>query len=323
MRTSIIFYDSVAPTSYIQKQSTDGMGGTESTVLKVLTEIRDQDIPVGLIWNKNNSNYVQTNDNVTHVINIRIPGNTEFLAKTYPNAKQILWMHDVPTFTYQDLETLKKYKVTVVCVSNWHKTQCVEMLKSFGYQGEFPIVSIYNPVVVHKNPEGKKYDKNLLVFAASPHKGLQHSLDVFRMAREHIPTLKLEVFNPGYYPIEPFVAKLPEKVTIINTRSQIDLHYRLGEALALWHLNPSFPETFGLVMAEANALRVPCITSDIGAAGEICDRPDIECMDTTNYRTVIERVKAWHSGNRPHIVGNKEFNLETVMYKWNKLLKSS
>lgn len=235
----------------------------------------------------------------------------------WPEAKLILWLHDLATPALgQALPVLQELKPTVVCVSDFHRTQVIEMLKAGGFQGEFPVRRIYNPIDDDLKPNSTPVDRNRLVWFSSPHKGLPDAIEAFAALRRFNPDFTFSIFNPGYFP------SYTTEATGLDLRGPAphrEVLQVVRSSLCTFYPNRVFPETFGLVIAESNAVGTPVLTHPLGAANEVTDHPS-ELVDCRDLRAIVDRVMAWHGGERPIVRANPKFRLKEVLREWNNLL---
>jgi glycosyltransferase involved in cell wall biosynthesis len=160
------------------------------------------------------------------------------------------------------------------------------------------------------------YDKNKLIYFSSPHKGLERTLALFPKLRAHGFTLSIA--NPGYL---PDAAINMDGVTVLGALPHAEVMKELQSSLCVLHLNDVFPETFGLVHAEANALGVPVLTSIKGANREILMNHE-QLVDVRDDEAVIRKLLGWRI-QRPVVKGRDEFRLSNVLTEWEKLFHGS
>ena len=78
-------------------------------------------------------------------------------------------------------------------------------------------------------------------------------------------------------------------------------------------------QTFGLVIAEANAVGCPALLHGAtGANLEIASSPD-QCLDTLDPEAVVARLMAWRTAG-PQVRMRREFRLASVAAVWRGLL---
>ena len=175
---------------------------------------------------------------------------------------------------------------------------------------------MHNPIGDHLSADGTPVDPNKLIFFSSPHKGLSYAVETFHiLQQEWFPELKLYIANPGYLPMPPI--DLPG-VTVLSSLPHSEVLQHVREAQCVWYPNLVFPETFGLVFAEANAVGTPVITHPLGAAREVLSdsNPVFDCKDRTK---LFDAFSAWRS-NRPLVSANPNFRLTEVIARWKKIL---
>lgn len=325
----ILFIDEVCNKPYDPHVlANEALGGTEATVVRVaeglaatglfrvqveqhcrsiVSEPRENDDGAGYA-------HIGWEDHADYVISLRSPDTLRRAKERFPKARHYIWNHDlmVPT-TAQALVSQTDY--TAIAVSNFHRTQIQDTLYPQGYTGQFPVKVIYNPIADDLVPDSTPIDPNKLVWTASPHKGLDYALAIFNNLRSFNRDFTLYIANPGYLDSK---GDLPDGVVSLGKLPHNECVQHVRSALALWYPNTVFPETFGLILAEANAVGTPVLTHPIGAAREVLFHPS-ETLDCRNVRTVIDRVMAWHSGNRPKVKANPKFHLSAVIASWRKL----
>jgi glycosyltransferase involved in cell wall biosynthesis len=233
------------------------------------------------------------------------------------STRNILWLHDLNLNDLVKCVPLLKM-TTIVGVSDFHATQIKTTLLSRlpGAIEGCRIRHIYNPVDLE--PDATPVDPYLLAFTASPHKGLDHALYLFGCLRRLEPRYRLVVANPGYLPDSDTVVDGVERV---GSLPHADVVRLVRSAFAVFHPNAVFPETFGLVHAEANAVGTPCLTSSTGANAEVL-RPAFEQMlDVRNEKAVVDRLLLWQRQGRPAVHGRPEFKIDNVIDQWLEVLK--
>jgi glycosyltransferase involved in cell wall biosynthesis len=237
--------------------------------------------------------------------------------------------------------------VSIVCVSDFHEAQIRRNFAAMPEEQRPNVTRIYNPVdVSDRNPEPQSVDPNKLVFFSSPHKGLDYALHIFARMYDADRHLRLYVANPGY-------SERTERARpgVVNLGS-VPHHVIMGHvqtALFAFCPNYVYPETFGLVLAESNALGTPVIAHPIGAAPEVILGED-QFMAIPKIRSLFEpaffrwpvlsgfvdpvlakfgcfdayaeRIRAWQHGRRPIVTGRPEFSLGIVCDAWRKLLEA-
>ena len=324
----LLIVDLVCPKPYVcQSLETETLGGTEATVIRLLRSLsqfyqitvlqrgRTDKIEENGVWFQGEPDgkvpyhidlVVTLRDSITH---------KRYKIK-YPEAKHILWLHDLVTSQLFEHMTPNSQ---VVCVSEFHKAQFRDFLLEDSITSHITQVSshtIYNPIEPGLPGPGP-YDKYKLVYFSSPHKGLEETLNAFKVLHAYDSKFQLYVANPGYMASR---GGLPDGVHDLGVLKHRDVIEHVRGALCVFYLNRVFPETMGLVFAEANAVGTPVLTHPIGAAREILDHP-YELIDTTDTVAVVDRIVAWSQGARPIVRARPEFSIGEVTKQWKNLLK--
>lgn len=310
----ILFHDGVSPHSYSPTSLHERpMGGTEATVIRVSEGLKTKGHEVILINDTISSN--QINPNI--VITLRDAGHYVLNQRRWPNAKHFLWLHDLVSGDYQShlQHHLGGRKGTIVTVSEFHKTNIISTLQEVLKEGNIRVKRVYNPLADYCIKDSTTIDPYKLVYFSSPHKGLDYVLQLFQYVRNIDPRFTLIIANPGYYADK---VSLPEGVINVGSLKHKEVVDQVRSSLCVFYPNISFPETFGLVYAEADAVGTPVLAHPIGAAKEILFHPH-ETMDCRDYKSVVNRVIAWSNGDRPIVQGKKEFRLDSVVNEWLKL----
>jgi glycosyltransferase involved in cell wall biosynthesis len=237
------------------------------------------------------------------------------LRKVHPAARIILWLHIHPgRHNHPMAGALAAAGVKIICVSASHAAS----LRRFLSNGPpLAIDHIYNPIAPGLMPDGTPHDPDRLLFASSPHKGLTQVFDRFRTARAAIPSLTLSVADPGYLAWD--TGPVPEGVNFLGPLPHAKLIAEMRRAHCLFYPKTTFAETFGLVMAEAQAVGLPVLAHDtIGANAEVVTDDD-QLLDARKDDQIIARLKAWRNV-RPAVRGNPAFALTAVGECWRELL---
>lgn len=321
---NILFWDAVCNKQYtIDTEKTESLGGTERTVLRVAQALSAQ-YGVYLYQHKADSREAETIGGITHigldskfptpdvVVHLRTAVLVPVLAAIYPDAKHLVWAHDLAVeadYVKEDYEQVSG----IIAVSDFHKTQIETVLKATGISK--PVYKIYNPVNTSGVLPRERFPKTA-AFISSPHKGLSQSLALFSEARDAGLLDSIEIANPGYMHLDtqdgPGIVKLGD----LTHRDTMEVLSKTG---VLLYPQRVFPETFGHVYAEANALGVPVLAYDFGAAREVL------CINNRPYkaRSVSEWLDALKETMQLDIkTGVREqFCIENVSAVWDALLK--
>lgn len=329
----ILFVDPVCPKPYDPETLlTQPLGGTEATVIRVAEAIASRPgVEFVRVAQHNREDPFQGfayygpfgetgHTPPTHVIVLRAPMALYQARKQFPNAKLYLWCHDLfgGTGWAEGFKAIVDTQAVPIVVSEFHKTQMYDVMRSLKLEYAIPCRRIYNPIADDLAPDDTIVDTNKLVFFSSPHKGLEHTLKVFEQFQnfDDLKDMKLYIANPGY-----FADHKTEQKNVVNLgalpHSDVIKHVR--SSLAVFHLNTVFGETMGIVHAEANACGTPFLSSHLGATPEMADHPG-ELIDVNDARAVIERIRQWKQG-RPKVRRNANFRLKNVVRDWLELLK--
>ena len=217
----------------------------------------------------------------------------------------VLWMTDyvsVSDVAPRHIDLIRKKNVNVVALSDFHK----DNIKA---RFECECTRIYLPCVASE----KRPKKNRAIILSSPIKGLAHALQVFMRISK---AAKLAIFNPGYED-SPLINTT--RVTTFGPRLHSEVMSELASCKLLINANRDFPETFGLVYAEAKALGVPVLTYDHGSAKEVLgDFGSCMPLDSTYEDMAKEgdRLMSLDFDPQP----DPRFALATIAREWETLL---
>ena len=237
------------------------------------------------------------------------------LRKANPGTPIFLWLHTNPGRHNRKMGVaLKEAAITVICVSTTQARLLSEFLGPFGLPR---ISAIYNPIADNLVPDDTQRDPDTLLFASSPHKGLAEVFAQFSDLRETIPELTLAVADPGYLRWE--TGPVPGGVTFLGALSHPELVQHMRRSLCLFYPQTTFAETFGLVLAEANAVGAPVLVhAGLGANDEIVSGAD-QKIDGRDPAQILSRIETWRSVS-PEVNTNPAFRLTSVAQKWSELL---
>ena len=323
----ILFIDSVGYKPYTcDTLRGEALGGTEATVLRVARGLAKEGLDVSLFELVDPVRDEKIIDGIRHVndssamepdvvIHLRTAFLVEGFREQWPKARHIVWMHDLagPQLYGEPLSGEE-----LVFVSSFHREQTLSFLADARAAPLKSATYIYNPVEIdgykHAPIEGR------LGFFSSPHKGLEQVLELFAKAREVSPELELVVGNPGYMKGKDAPA---DGVTYLGEMSHGRTLEEMSKCQVLFYPQTVFPETFGLVLAEANAMGVPVLCHDFGAAFEVLvdgtNNPDnevVDCAVPENVRQALGHLQA--SKCSPKL--DPRFKLENVIKQWKELL---
>jgi glycosyltransferase involved in cell wall biosynthesis len=349
---SILFFDSSCPRPYSTRTLLEtGLGGTEATVVRIAeaigafvmqhnrTEPEGRYLPPG------------TRGDIDHVVLLRDPRHLAGVRKLFPQAKIYLWVHDRiepassrARWFKSAAGLLQLLEVTIICVSHYQRRGVQAVVDRLHGHERIRVLTVYNPIDDDLFPDDTPIDPSKLVFFSSPSKGLPYALDVFRALRRRMPDLRLVVANPGYKKWRPlevdgvcWLGALPHKRILEEARA----------ALCTFLPNFRVPETFGLVLAESNALGTPVLTHACGAADEVLNDPQQTLPVTSAQRiyhaltdglpprwrtgparladccgvfdVYAERIRRWREGERPVTRPDPRFRLNRIADEWREV----
>lgn len=334
-KDTLLFIDTVCPKPY-DPETLKGscQGGTESTVTRLAEGLASLGMFNVVVEQHNRSENYNGKATYTRygatksarwVVVLRDPRPMVDARERFHNAKIYLFSHDLADRNlglFYDSGYFSRSGCTAqICVSDWHRTQTIEVLRAFGYKGEFRVRRIYNPLAPEATYTGEPYDKNKLMWLSSPHKGLARAYEIFSGLIRHNPDFRLYVTNPGYletqYTDNP---EIKDKTVVLGSIPHTEALAHVRTSLCLFYPNVVAPETFGMVMSEANAVGTPVLTHRLGAAPEVTDSHPMQFVDCRDTKAVVERVLRWQKGERPIVRGNPKFKLSTICQEWVRLL---
>ncbi len=322
MAAALRLIDPCAPLAYAAVADLAGLGGVEATVLRVVSglaphlaitvEQAARNIPkrergVAFV----SIDLTARSDDLTIVINSWKVALT--VAKRNPGARVCVWQHVVPGRHNRVMAAdLASANITLLCVSD-------SLLKTLANMLNAPVRMqvLYNPISDDLHPNEIRHDPDLPIFTSAPHKGLDQGLPAFSALRTSIPGMRLELADPGYLAWP--VGDLPAGVTRLGSLPHDQVIARMRAALCLFYPQQRFAETFGLVIAEANAVGTPALVHhSLGANDEVASDPS-QCIDGRDANQIADRIHDWRS-QRPQVRANSAFRLRNVLNAWQQLL---
>jgi glycosyltransferase involved in cell wall biosynthesis len=354
--SAILFWDPCCQSPYdSQSVREQANGGSEASVSRIADALGAYVIQHNRVAPSGRYRPPERIPDISHVVVSRDERIIPELARQYPDACFLLWVHDQiqPGSTRgrrlaRSARVLGDLAVTLVCVSDWQRHAVNAVLHSAGMAGRVKTRTIYNPVPDELVPDGSPVDVDKLVFFSSPNKGLKFTLDAFRAVRRRFPRMRLVVGNPGYKS-----ARFPavDGVSFLGPQSPAAIHAEVRTSLCTFLPNFVIPETFGLVFAESLALGTPVLTHDCGAAREVIG-DDGQLLPVTAAQRVYEgllgglpvslrsgpaqlaarlglfdgyvaRLEAWREGARPLTGPDPCFLRSVVAQQWRELLRDS
>lgn len=320
----------------------ESLGGTELTVSRIAEGLSLNNHPVLVL--QHNRDHVETaNSNlmfapldylksckgqIKTAIVIRDPQVIPWVHETCKPRQIVLWYHDLAEKSLLlNYSIIKEYKPQIICVSDYHRLQLTDLvLTNLEWNMEYPKINyIHNPIPDDLNPNSTPRTPYKLLFASSPHKGLSHAVNLFKTLVMHDNRYNLYVCNPGY--IADADLNHPNIVNL-KSLSYPDLitQYRTSECV--FYPNVVFPETFGLIYAEANACGTPVLTHGIGASSEVLTDAQKQIVDCYDSARVIEKLSKLIQFQRENsqraegspIKANEKFRLSNILKQWEKLI---
>lgn len=325
-----LFVDPVCPKPYCATSlDNGGIGGTEASVIRIAEALAFEE-PVDVMQhcrtdtnNSNRARYVpfdwsKVREPISCMVVLRCPDTALAMRQKYKSGPIYLWCHDLANKRLGTLlPALHKARVKIIAVSHFHRHNILEASRTFCPGEDIPQIEvIYPPIEDSLAPDATPVNPNKLIFFSSPHKGLKNTLDVFNSLKSFNPKLELYIANPGYLDWSPDATP---GVHILGAIPRAEALQHVREAFCVFYLNHVFPETYGLVFAESNAVGTPVLTHPLGAAREVLDNPQ-QFVDTKDRKLVIDHFLNWQQpGNRPIVEGQTKFKLSSVLTKWRKL----
>lgn len=349
---STVFIDPVCPAPYsLATLQERAMGGTEATVVRIAEQL---DACVAQRGRARDEGRYVAYEHVRHaerLIVLRDPAALVQWQRRLPTARPYLWLHDLLTAGSRQATQLQRHapalaamRATAICVSEFHCGQARAALQRAGVT--LPVVRIYNPIADELRLRDAPVDRHKLVFASQPKKGLELALLAFRHLRAADARFRLCVANPGYRRV---VRRAAAGVEWLGELPHARVLEEIATALCVFYPNCDYPETFGLVFAESNALGTPVLTYPVGAAAEVLrDERQIVPIDRRlrtaqtwsrrlprgpmrrwalqaggalgAFAAYRDRVLQWSQGERPLVTGRSDFRLSQVVQDWHRLL---
>lgn len=306
-----------------------GLGGVESSVIKIAEKLSES-VPV--IVAQHNRKEVVKSKNVTYspcfsnylqspwqaVIVIRNLTVALELRGVLKNVPIWVWLHDLIDIKYSSF-FMKSSEQNIGCivVSEFHKNQFMNACLADPYFSKMPTLEIiYNPIDDHLQPDHTPVNPYKLFFGSSPHKGLEYTLQSFQHIWQRDSRFELFISNPGYYKSERVDIQGVTDLGVLDHKTYIE-HIR--NSLCMFNLNNVFPETFGIVIGEANAVGTPVLTHPFGATPEVVSSPE-QLINTHDLNAVYDRLIEWREIKRPVVSCQKKFRLSNVIERWNAIL---
>ncbi|MCA0961824.1 glycosyltransferase [Salipiger bermudensis] len=332
MSGGITFVDVLAPRPYSGAPGAlSGLGGTEATLVRIAERLAPaRRVTVrqsARLWHDALTGGVRYGGlDLSHPLP-EAPGTIVVinswkvaprLARLHPGARVIVWQHVFPGRHNRALApALRAAGVELVCVSATH----ANWLRGFLGPDAPAIGHIHNPIADDLHPDDTPRDRDLLLFASSPHKGLGQVFRRFEALKRQLPALRLAVADPGY--LAWSTGPVPDGVIPLGRLEPSSLIGWMRRALCLFYPQDQFAETFGLVIAEANAVGCPALLHrGLGANDEVASDQS-QCIDTADGTAVAAQILQWReaTGLRPLAAARPEFRLSPVADQWADLLR--
>jgi len=331
---NVLFVDNVCPAPYDpQVLAARGLGGSEATVVRVAESLGRRFALEGrgiVAVGQHNRRDVLVQNAVYEplpsvsskaewdvVVAFRSPTLLVPINNRFPRARLVLWLQDLadPRLFHPAIAAVQPLIVTA---SEFH-TRDVSVMASYDRCRTMPrIVHIFNPIDDHLVATDAPVDPNKLIFFSSPNKGLERTIEVFLEARRVNPAFELFISNPGYRDWNS-TRPLPPGLHDLGSLPHATVLEHVRQSLCVLCLNDIYPETFGCVLAEANAVGTPALAHPIGAAPEVLTEPG-QLINVRDSRAVVERLIAWRDGGRPRVYADERFRLASVTHRWETVL---
>lgn len=355
-RGPIAIVDTVCPRPYSARTLADGaLGGTEATVVRIAEGLDAQVYQHNRDEPEGRYRPLDRLETPAVLIVLRDPKAAVEIAERHAGVPLVLWMHDLVEPGRDRAKRLLHHRAalagrdaTIVAVSDFHRAQIQSVLdgdEEAAAMSKPTVMRLYNPVRPGLAPvDAGLVDRDRLVFFSAAHKGLAYALFVFAAVKRRWPSMRFEVANPGYL---AQAIDGQDGVVDLGARAQADILDVVARSLCTFNPNFEYPETFGLVLAESNAVGTPVLAHPIGAAPEILDDPRqivaTPTAATAAYRlcrragagrslaiaalrptgafdAYLDRIALWRDGERPVVHARPAFDLVRVLDQWRALV---
>ena len=354
---NIAFVDSVCPRPYSADSLVRGaLGGAEASIVRVADALAAQVYQHNRTESDGRYHPLSALRDPSVLIVLRDPKIAAELSVRFPGVPIFVWMHDLIEHGKDRATRLRNYRdqladagAVVVAVSDFHKRQIESVIASAGVRPDsatqLRVGRIYNPIASHLNRDGgADVDADQLIYFSAATKGLDFALFVFRALRRRWPKLRLLVANPGY---AAMASRQVDGVIDLGALPQREVHAHVAASLCAFCPNFEVAETFGLVLAESNALGTPVLAHDYGAAAEVLvDRRQIVELPglasfahrasrragfghglmaslvhgVGGFTPFIDRLDDWRTGGRPLVEARPQFSITKVAEHWRALI---
>jgi glycosyltransferase involved in cell wall biosynthesis len=321
---SILFFDPVAPRGYTYNTlRSEALGGSEASLLRV-AKLLAVDNDVCVYQNADPFRGEVRIDGVRHigqegltqipdiVVHFRTSELMQDMREEMPNTRHIMWAQD---FFARINDVICLEGEEVIVLSEAHKLNLLQACDKFKVATK-AIHVLPNPVEVDAIRQPKV--ERRLGFFSSPHKGLNQVIEHFTALSRAYEGLSMVYANPGYI---PSLDAAGASITNLGMLRHAKVMEELSKCSILFYPQTVFPETFGIVLAEANAMGVPVLAHDFGAASEVLRQPGNIVTDCNNFAT-IEQGLVTLLQDKPIVNLDLRFEMKTVADMWRKLLEA-
>ncbi|MBN2143865.1 MAG: hypothetical protein JW774_04490, partial [Candidatus Aureabacteria bacterium] len=218
---NLLFVDLFSPEGAPYEPSTlegSALGGTEATALRVATGLSEHH----RVWFAQKSRQERVHygegleflsysevlgssfPDMDAIIVLKRPRGMDELRIRFPSASLFLWLHDyLDVYPFRILRryrrTLLRNKAQIIAVSRTHARATaslfneklpIPVFRKLGWAQSLRVGYVYNPIPDDLMPDGTKPDLCSLIFFSSPNKGLEQVMELFFLAKKHLPLLK-------------------------------------------------------------------------------------------------------------------------------------
>lgn len=334
MKLDILFIDSTAYKPYdsmaLQLQP---LGGTEASVVRIAEALAGYGLAIAVAERNLPSPVLGTNKVLFIPHSMLKECNPDVVVMlrgvsywgSFPKAKLFSWQHDLPNANLLGMRNrLIASNITTIAVSKWHKHAIQDMLCDRDSVKNPKVKYVYNPVpdkIFVPRSTKVTYQNKTMCWVSSPHKGLDKALSIFDRIVDITGDreLVLKVFNPGYLEMPAQKeAFLNPNIKLMGPMPCLKVWEHVQDSLCV--LYPcQYPETFGLVAAEANALHTPVATYELAGLCETVAGKK-QTVSVNDEVALIKKVINWYNGDRPEVYGQDRFRTSEVVQQWVQIL---
>ena len=328
---SVAFIDSFSPRPYDADTMREGaLGGTEASIVRLAEGLAGrarvsvfQRAASGDVESRSGVRYramgdldhLAREDRHDFVVIVNSPKILAYWRRRNPDSDLLLWLHNYPGRHARDLgKTVERCDARLVTVSRSHE-RVIRLFarRMSGVELGERLLSIYNPLEPLEADDTPR-DPDKLIFASSPHKGIEQVLAAFETVRRARPSAWLALANPGYWRDERASGRYG--VRFLGRLSHPELIRELRSSFCVFYPQSRFAETFGLVMAEANAVGTPVLAHrELGANDEVLS-DGAQLVAADDQDAVVSRMLDWWSNGPPVVRRNPAFDVDRVAENW-------